>query len=71
MNDLIDGAEIEVDCDCGAVVKATVGQLRGSPTLMCPKGHRIEVDGSELDRDLRPADDALQKLDKALDNFGR
>jgi hypothetical protein len=71
MNDVIEGAELSVDCECGAVVKATVGQLRRSPTLTCPNGHEINVDGSQLDSDLRRADRALDKLDRTIKNFGK
>jgi hypothetical protein len=69
MDDLIDGAEIEVACDCGAVVKVTVGQLRQSPTLTCPHGHVVKVDGSQLDRDLRPVDHALDRLNRSIKNL--
>jgi hypothetical protein len=71
-DDLIDGAEIDVDCsECGGVVSASVGELRRSPLLRCPNGHEIQVDGSQLDADLRPADRALNDLDQALRNFGK
>jgi hypothetical protein len=71
MDDLIDGAEIEVPCDCGQVVKATVGELRRSPTLTCPQGHSIAVDGSQFDRDLQPVDREIKRLKDTLDNFGK
>jgi hypothetical protein len=70
MDDLIDGAELEIECDCGQVAKATVGQLRRSPTLQCPQGHSIAVDGSQFDRDLKPLDQQIKKLDQTL-NFGK
>ncbi len=71
MDDLIDGAEIEVPCECGRVVKTTVRELRRSPTLQCPEGHTIVVDGSQFDRDLQPVDEALKKLNKTFDDFGK
>lgn len=72
MNDLIDGADIDIDCpECGQIVKVTVGELRRSPMLTCPQGHEIAIDGSEFDRDLRPADEALKELDDTIDKFGR
>lgn len=72
MDDLIDGAEIDVDCpECGGVVNAKVGELRRSPTLRCPNGHEIHVDGSQLDADLRPADRAMADFDRSIRNFGK
>ncbi|HEX4466967.1 MAG TPA: hypothetical protein VH025_07255 [Solirubrobacteraceae bacterium] len=72
MDDVIDGAEIDVDCpDCGGVASARVGELRRSSTLRCPNGHEIEVDGSQLDADLRPADRAMAHFDRSIRNFGK
>ncbi|HST34835.1 MAG TPA: hypothetical protein VLJ80_15095 [Solirubrobacteraceae bacterium] len=71
-NELIDDAEIDVDCpECGGVVSARVGELRRSPLLRCPSGHEIQIDGSKLDSDLRPADRAIEDLDRKIRNFGK
>jgi hypothetical protein len=70
MNQMIDGAKIELECSYGHVIKATVGQLRRSPTLQCPQGHRIRVDGSQFNRDLRPLDRAMTNLDQAIRRIG-
>lgn len=69
MDDLIDGTDIEVDCECGAVVKTTVGAIRRSPTLKCPNGHEFKVDGSQLNRDLRGSDRAHADLERPLDKL--
>ncbi len=71
MNDLINGTKIDIDCDCGAVVAATLGKLRRSPILQCPRGHTITFDGRQFDRDSKSADRALGNLSKSLDDFGR
>jgi hypothetical protein len=61
--------EIEIECDCGQVVKATMRELRSGPTLTCPQGHSIVVDGSQFDRDLKPLDRELKRLDDTLDRI--
>ncbi len=72
MDDVINDQKIDVDCEeCGEKVWATVGQLRRSPTLRCRNGHEIAVDGSQLNRDLKPADDAVDRFNKTIDDFGK
>jgi hypothetical protein len=52
-----------VDCDCGTTVTSTIGKLRRSPTLTCPKCNaKIQVDGSDLDRSVRNVDRAFDRM---------
>ena len=63
---IIDKSVIEVTCSNGHKVKKTIGELRRSPTFNCPQcGQPIEINGAELDRDIR-------KIERDLDDlFGR
>jgi hypothetical protein len=64
--------KIDLDCDCGATVASTIGELRRSPTLACPKcGATIQVDGSDLDRGARNVDGAFDKMDRAIRRIGQ
>jgi len=65
----LDREKIDFACDCGANVTSTIGKLRHSPTLRCPKcGATIQVDGSDLDRSVRSADRAF---DLTIGRIGR
>lgn len=58
----LDREKIDFTCDCGATVTSTIGKLRRSPTLTCPKcGATIRVDGSDLDRSVRNVDRAFDR----------
>jgi hypothetical protein len=64
--------KIDVECDCGATVTSTIGAIRRSPTLACPKcGATIQVDGSDLDRGARSVDRAFGKMDRAIRRIGQ
>jgi hypothetical protein len=64
--------KIDLDCDCGATVTSTVGAIRRSPTLACPKcGATIQVDGSNLNRGVRNVDRAFGEMDGAIRRIGR
>lgn len=68
----LDREKIDFDCDCGATVAGTIGQLRRSPTLTCPKcGATIQVDGSDLDWGVRNVDRAFDKMDRAIGRIGQ
>jgi hypothetical protein len=71
MDDLIGGAEIDLECGCGALMKATLGELRHSPTLTSPNSHEIKGDRSQLDREMRPVDRALRNLDQSIRRIGK
>lgn len=62
----LDAQKIELDCPhCSHKVRETLGRLRKSPTLVCPKCRgSITVDGADLDKQLRG-------VDKQLGNFSR
>ena len=56
---IFDDALIEFPCPkCGRTVKTTLGAGRRNVSIPCPGGHAINVDGSELDREMRKADKA-------------
>lgn len=58
----LDREKIDVDCDCGTTITSTIGKLRRSPTLTCPKCNAtIQVDGNELDRNVRNVDRAFDR----------
>jgi hypothetical protein len=64
--------KIDVECDCGATVTSTIGAIRRSPTLACPKcGATIQVDGSDLDRGARSVDRAFGEMDRAIRRIGQ
>jgi hypothetical protein len=69
MKDIVNDIEIAVDCDCGETVKATIRSLRRSTTLHRPNGHAIQVDASQMDRELQGVDAALTDLHRALSKF--
>lgn len=58
----MDDAPIELECQCGRKVKTTVGASRRGGSVRCPGGHRIEVDGSGLDRETRKVERELNKV---------
>ena len=65
MPGFFDDAPIEFPCpECGRTVKTTLGAGRRNVSIPCSGGHTINVDGSELDRE-------MGKADKAVDDLGR
>ena len=59
----MDDAPIEAHCpQCGRKVKTTVRASRRGRSMRCPGGHRIEVDGSGLDRETRKVERELNKV---------
>jgi hypothetical protein len=63
----LDDHPFEQKCPtCGVLVRATVGQVRRSPTLTCPNGHEVKVNATHLDRDQKNVDKALDDLLRAL-----
>lgn len=68
----LDHEKIDLDCDCGATVTNTIGELRRSPTLACPKcGMTIQVEGSDLDRGVRNINRAFGKMDRDIRRIGQ
>ncbi len=68
----LDPEKIDLGYDCGATVASTIGEIRRSPMLACPKcGSMIHVDGSDLDRGLRNVDRAFDKMDRAIKRIGQ
>ena len=64
--------KIDFDCDCGATVTSTIGEIRRSPTLTCPKcGVTIQVEGSDVDRGVRNIDRAFGEMDRAIRRIGQ
>ena len=64
--------KIDLDCDCGATVTSTIGEIRSSPTLTCPKcGATIQVEGSDVDRGVRNVDRAFNQMDRAIRRIGQ
>ena len=59
----LDDESIEIPCPaCGRRVKTTVGAGRRSPTIQCPGGHTINVEGSGFDREVIKAEKAVEDL---------
>jgi hypothetical protein len=54
---------IEFECpSCHATVKTTTGAARRSATVRCPNGHEIKTEGSQLDRETRKVERAVDDL---------
>ncbi len=67
----LNSEKIDLDCDCGATVTSTIGKIRRSPTLACPKcGAAIQVDGTDVDRGARSFDHAFGEMDRAIRRIG-
>jgi len=63
----LDDHPLEHPCpECGATVRTTLGQARRNQSITCPDGHTIEVDGSDLDRETRKVEQAVDKLLRGL-----
>ncbi len=68
----LDREKIALDCDCGATGTSTIGELRRSPTLTCPKcGATIQVNGGDVDRGVRNIDRAFGEMDRAIRRIGQ
>lgn len=68
----LDREEINIDCECGATIASSTGEIRRSPTLGCPScGVPIQVDGSDFDRRLRNVDRAFDNMDRAIRRIGQ
>ncbi len=64
-----DKEPLEFECpECNAKVRTTIGDARRSKTLTCPNGHTIRTDGSQLDRETRKVERAI---DDVIGKFGR
>jgi hypothetical protein len=72
MAGVVDGSTIDFQCPpCSASVRTNIGEARRSPTLRCPRGHEIKVDGSQIDRELRSVDREFDNLQRTIRQLGR
>jgi DNA-directed RNA polymerase subunit RPC12/RpoP len=61
---------MDVSCEtCGRELHVKMSKLRKSPMLTCTCGQKIEIDASQLDREMRKVDAAEKGLDDALKGF--
>ena len=68
MRGAFDNHPIEIECpECEATTALTVGDARKSPTLTCPNGHEIAIDGSQLEQSLTGIDSALADIPKSVE----
>jgi hypothetical protein len=72
MDDLdLRSEKFDAACDCGGSVSRTIGQWQRQPTAECPScGTTIEVDVSDLDRNVRAVDRGLADIDRQIRKIG-
>ncbi len=69
----LDQQPLELVCPaCGHKFQQTLGRLKEDPTIDCPACHRpIQIDAQGLRDGLKPVEDSIADLRKALKGFGK
>lgn len=58
-----DHAPLKFPCPrCGRQLQQTIGDARENRTIVCPGGHSVKVDGSQLDSETRKAEESMGRL---------
>lgn len=73
MKSALDSRAVDIPCTkCGRKLRETIGKLKTDPQLVCTAcGTRIQIDASQLRRQIAAVEKQLADLGRALGRLGK
>lgn len=72
MKSVLDSQTIDISCpSCGHKLRQSIGRLKLNPQLICRCGQVINVNESNMSREIAKVDKGLADLGKALGRLGK